>query len=91
MMIVIAMFAVTSAVIVRSERPRPVKATSADPKIATRQEKVIHGVVWGMSYEQALEQAHDTNRPILVFFSGVNDPNCRLMEMETLARADIVP
>lgn len=67
-----------------------VKATSSDPKIAIAQEKSIHGVAWGMSYEAGVEQALAQGRPILIDFTGVNCANCRLMEQRVLPRPDVV-
>jgi thiol:disulfide interchange protein DsbD len=61
-----------------------VKATSPDPELAQRQEKKFHGVLWGMSYDQAVETARTQNRPILVDFTGVNCANCRQMESEVM-------
>jgi thiol:disulfide interchange protein DsbD len=58
----------------------PVKATSTDPHQAEREEKRLHGVLWGMSYDQARELAAAQNKPILIDFTGVNCPNCRAME-----------
>src|SRR5262249_18738332 len=40
-------------------------ATSSDPKEAVRQETRVHGVVWGLSYESALERARAENKPIM--------------------------
>jgi len=57
-----------------------VKATSADPAQAERQERRFHGVPWGMSYDQARELAATQNKPILIDFTGVNCANCRAME-----------
>ncbi len=90
-MVAVAMVAVALAWMVHPGAPQAVKATSSDPKVATRQEKALHGVLWGMSYEQARETARREGRPILVFFSGVNDANCRVMESHVLPRADVVP
>jgi hypothetical protein len=52
----------------------PVEATSTDPAIAVRQERVVHGVSWGLSYEAALEQGEAEGTPVLVYFTAVNDP-----------------
>src|SRR5262249_3644463 len=43
-----------------------VKATSTDPAQAEREQKSFHGVLWGMSYEQAREQAATEKKPILI-------------------------
>jgi hypothetical protein len=91
MMIAIALCAVAFAVIWRPGAPRSVKATSSDPRVAIRQEKVLHGVLWGMSYEQARERAKREGRPILIFFTGVNDANSRMMEYSVFPRSDGVP
>lgn len=66
------------------------QATSTDPIQAEREEKKLHGVLWGMSLDQAKEQAAASNRPILIDFTGVNCANCRLMERRVLPRPDIV-
>lgn len=68
----------------------PVKATSADPEQAEREQKNLHGVLWGMSLDQAREEAAAQGRPILIDFTGVNCANCRLMEATVLLRPDIV-
>jgi thiol:disulfide interchange protein DsbD len=70
--------------------PRQVLAVSIDPKTAERQQTAEHGVVWGMSYEAALEKAKAENKPILIDFTGVNCANCRLMEQEVLPRPEVV-
>jgi thiol:disulfide interchange protein DsbD len=70
--------------------PAEVKASSTDPDEATRQEKKVHGVVWGMSFEQAKETAAMQNKPILIDFTGVNCANCRLMEQRVLPKPEIV-
>ena len=44
-----------------------------------------------MSLEQAREQAAKENRPILIDFTGVNCPNCRLMERSVFPKPDVVP
>ncbi len=67
-----------------------VKATSNDPAQAERQEKKAHGVLWGMSFDQARELASATKKPILIDFTGVNCANCRLMERRVLPRPDVV-
>jgi thiol:disulfide interchange protein len=67
-----------------------VKATSNDPVQAERQEKKAHGVLWGMSLEQARELATAEKKPILIDFTGVNCANCRLMERRVLPRPDVV-
>lgn len=91
LMIAIAFIATALAALSRPRAPQPVKATSPDPEIATRQEKVAYGVLWGLSYKQARERAERERRPILIFFGGLNDPNERQMEMATLPRPDVVP
>ncbi len=74
---------------VGSSGENEVKATSKDPALAERQEKISHGVQWGMSYEQALETARESGRPILIDFTGVNCANCRQMEREVMPRPEI--
>jgi thiol:disulfide interchange protein len=71
-------------------RLQEVKATSADPAEAERQEKKAHGVLWGMSFDQARELASAQKKPILIDFTGVNCANCRLMERRVLPRPDVV-
>ncbi len=69
---------------------REAVAVSVDPKQAEREQKAVHGVAWGMSYEAALEQAKATGKPILIDFTGVNCANCRKMEAEVLPRPEVV-
>jgi thiol:disulfide interchange protein len=69
---------------------REVKATSNDPAEAERQEKKAHGVLWGMSFDQAREIAAAQKKPILIDFTGVNCANCRLMERRVLPRPDVI-
>jgi thiol:disulfide interchange protein DsbD len=70
--------------------PVEVKATSNDPVRAEREEKKVHGVLWGMSLDQAKELAAAQKKPILIDFTGVNCANCRLMEKRVLPRPEIV-
>jgi thiol:disulfide interchange protein DsbD len=67
-----------------------VRASSADPARAEREEKKAHGVLWGMSLDQAKELAAAEKKPILIDFTGVNCANCRLMEKRVLPRPEIV-
>jgi thiol:disulfide interchange protein DsbD len=67
----------------------PVEANSTDPRIAVRQEKVVHGVRWGLSYEAALEQAEAENTPVLVYFTAVNDPFRIQFETTVLAEPEV--
>ena len=67
------------------------KATSTDPAQAEREQKSFHGVLWGMSLEQAREQAATEKKPILIDFTGVNCANCRQMERGVFPRRDVVP
>jgi thioredoxin-related protein len=69
---------------------RNVKATSTDPAQAEREEKKVHGVLWGMSLEQAQELAKAEKKPILIDFTGENCSNCRLMESLTLPKPAVV-
>ena len=71
-------------------RSEEVKATSTDPAEAERQEKKAHGVLWGMSFDQARELAAAEKKPILIDFTGVNCANCRLMERRVFPRPDVV-
>lgn len=68
----------------------PVKAVSNDPAQAERQEKSVHGVLWGMSLDQARELAKTEKKPILIDFTGVNCSNCRLMERRVFPRPEVV-
>jgi thiol:disulfide interchange protein len=70
--------------------PSEIRASSPDPTEAQRQEKKVHGVLWGMSLEQARELAAKEKRPILIDFTGVNCANCRLMEQRVLPRPEVV-
>ena len=74
----------------RATGPVAVKATSNDPVRAEREEKKVHGVLWGMSLDQAKELAAAQKKPILIDFTGVNCANCRLMEKRVLPRPEIV-
>jgi thiol:disulfide interchange protein len=67
-----------------------IKATSSDPAQAEREQKSFHGVQWGMSYEQAREQAAREKKPILIDFTGVNCSNCRAMESGVFPRPEVV-
>ncbi|MHB1559643.1 MAG: protein-disulfide reductase DsbD family protein [Isosphaeraceae bacterium] len=67
-----------------------VKATSSDPARAEREQKSFHGVVWGMSLDQAREQAAAEGKPILIDFTGVNCSNCRNMEAAVFPKNEVV-
>ncbi len=67
-----------------------VKATSSDPAQAEREQKSFHGVTWGMSLEQAREQATKEKKPILIDFTGQNCSNCRLMEAGVFPQPEVV-
>ena len=67
-----------------------VKATSTDPAQAVKEEKKFHGVLWGMSFDQARELATAEKKPILIDFTGVNCANCRLMEGSVLPKPNVV-
>jgi thiol:disulfide interchange protein len=69
---------------------RDVKAVSTDPAKAEREEKKAHGVLWGMSFDQAREMATEGKKPILIDFTGVNCANCRLMERRVLPKPEVV-
>ncbi len=66
-----------------------IKATSTDPAQAEREEKKAHGVLWGMSFDQARELAKQEKRPILIDFTGVNCANCRLMERTVFSNPEV--
>jgi thiol:disulfide interchange protein DsbD len=65
------------------------QATSADPEKAEAEERSFHGVVWGFSYNAAVQQAKAEGKPILIDFTGVNCANCRQMEREVLPQPEI--
>jgi thiol:disulfide interchange protein DsbD len=67
-----------------------VDAVSSDPTQAEREQKSFHGVVWGLSYEAAQEQARAEGKPILIDFTGVNCANCRTMELAVMPRPEVV-
>ena len=52
--------------------------------------KKLHGVLWGLSFEQAREESTAQKKPILIDFTGVNCSNCRLMEARVLRRPEVV-
>ncbi len=78
------------SVAIAAETLRPVKATSTDPEVAIREEKTVHGVLWGLSYDAAMEEAKAKNRPVLIDFTGVNCANCRLMERSVFPLPDVI-
>ena len=90
-MIAVAFLAVGFVAAFHTENLRPVKATSPNPRLAVREEKTLHGVLWGLSYDQAREVAEREGRPILTYFSSIMDVNSRLMEVSVLSRSDVVP
>ena len=65
-------------------------ATSSEPSEAERQQKSAHGVLWGLSYKAALEEARVTNRPVLIDFTGVFCSNCRQMERCVMPRKEVI-
>ena len=69
---------------------KDIKATSTDPAQAEREEKKAHGVLWGMSLDQARELAMQSKKPILIDFTGVNCANCRLMERTVFSRPEVI-
>jgi hypothetical protein len=86
-MVAVALLAI--AMLVPPRGPVPAKATSSDPRVAISQEQRFHGVLWGMSYDQARERAAREGRLILIFFSSVLSINCRHMEVAILPRSDV--
>jgi thiol:disulfide interchange protein DsbD len=72
------------------EAVHEVKATSTDPAQAEREQRSLHGVLWGMSFDQAREEAAARKQPILIDFTGVNCANCRLMERRVLPLPETV-
>lgn len=65
-------------------------ATSSDPETAEREQKNLHGVLWGMSFEAARERSKSEGRPVLIDFTGVNCMNCRTMEEGVMRRPEVV-
>ncbi len=90
-MIAVALIALVFKGTIRPEVLHPVEATSSDPKVAIRQEKVLAGVLWGLRYEEARERSESEGKPILVYFGSVVDVNSRIKEVEVLPRTHIVP
>ena len=76
--------AVDAACQPRSRPRRPI------PSKAERRRRRFHGVVWGMSFDQARELAAAQKKPILIDFTGVNCANCRLMERRVLPKPEVV-
>jgi hypothetical protein len=70
---------------------QPVQATSPDPAIAVRQEKIVHGVRWGLSYEAALEQAATEDTPILLYFAGLRNGESSRLDNSALPDAQVIP
>jgi thiol:disulfide interchange protein DsbD len=68
----------------------PNKATSTDPQQAIREERRLHGVIWGMSYEDAIAEAKATGKLVLIDFTGVNCANCRTVEQSIMPRPEVV-
>jgi thiol:disulfide interchange protein DsbD len=68
----------------------PMMADSRDPDQAERQQKAFHGVVWGMSWDAAREQAKAQNKPIFIDFTGVTCANCRTMEESVFPKPEVV-
>jgi len=66
------------------------RAKSSDPEQAEREEKRVHGVAWGLSFEAAKEQAKASGKPVLIDFTGVNCINCRKMEQTVLTRPEVI-
>jgi hypothetical protein len=79
----------TVVTIYRQWPPAPIHATSRDPLVAVRQEMVVLGVRWGMSYEGAFEQARAKRSPVLIYFAAVNDSSSRFMDTHVLPRPEV--
>ncbi len=79
-----------SSRVASSEPTGPVKAVAKDPKVAVLQEKKFHGVVWGMSYDEAIKEAKEKNKLVLIDFTGLYCANCRKVEQYVMPRADTV-
>jgi thiol:disulfide interchange protein len=73
-----------------SPRLKDISAVSTEPAQAEREEKKAHGVLWGMSFDQARELAVQDKKPILIDFTGVNCANCRLMERTVFPRPEVI-
>jgi thiol:disulfide interchange protein len=71
-------------------RLKDISAVSTDPAQAEREEKKAHGVLWGLSFDQARELAVQDKKPILIDFTGVNCANCRLMERTVFPRPEVI-
>ncbi|MHC5537570.1 protein-disulfide reductase DsbD family protein, partial [Singulisphaera rosea] len=65
-------------------------ATSTEPEKAEREQKNLHGVLWGMSFDAARERSKAEGRPVLIDFTGVNCMNCRTMEEGVMPRPEVV-
>lgn len=65
------------------------KATSTDPEVAITQERSKHGVLWGMSYADAVAQARKAGKKVLIDFTGVNCANCRQMERTVMTQPTV--
>ncbi len=66
------------------------EAVSNDPELAQKEQKSFHGVVWGMSYKAALDQARTERKPVLIDFTGVYCANCRTMEQGVFPLPEVV-
>jgi thiol:disulfide interchange protein DsbD len=73
-----------------SEASGATEAVSKDPELAQKEQKSFHGVLWGMSYKAALEQARAENKPVLIDFTGVYCANCRTMEQGVFPLPEVV-
>ena len=72
-------------------KSRPVEATSTDPAIAVRQERVVNGVSWGLSYEAALEQGAAEGTPVLVYFASRRTADCWELEQSVFTDSEVTP
>jgi hypothetical protein len=74
----------------RSGTQSAVHAISNKPEIAVQQEKWLGGVLWGLSYEQAIETGRRQRKPTLVYFASVVDSRCAWMDESSFTRSDII-
>lgn len=69
--------------------PQELIADSEDPPEVQRA-RSLHGVWWDMSLDVALAKAKESNRPVLIDFTGVNCANCRSMEQGVMPKGDVI-
>ncbi|WP_145269951.1 protein-disulfide reductase DsbD family protein [Tautonia plasticadhaerens] len=72
-----------------ASEPQELIADSEDPPEVQRA-RSLHGVWWDMSLDVALAKAKESNRPVLIDFTGVNCANCRSMEQGVMPKGDVI-